>query len=567
MTADHMRPGRPHADASHSLERVTRRRVLVLTLTGAGGVALLAACAPAAPAQPAPTSAAAGAPQAGATAAPVVSSGSGKTFVFARSGDSVTLDPPLTTENESERAVVQVCEGLLMQAPGKTELQPGLAEKWDTSPDGKVWTFTLRKGVKFHDGTDFNADAVVFNFDRWRLADNPFHQGSFSVWKTTMGDYPGALVEAKALDASTVRLTLDKPLGAFDSYLAAVAYAFTSPTAIQADPANVFKKPIGTGAFKFVEWKPGDRIVLERFDGYWGQKPGFDQVVMRVIQDPSARFLELKAGTIDAMDDPNPDDLALADADPNLHSFPRDFWPVGTLNLNHLVKPLDDVRVRQALAYGIDRPGLMPLYAGQAQPGNQDQTPASWSFNPDLPPIAYDPAKAKDLLAQAGHPDGFDISFWYMPIGRPYFPKPKEIAEKMADDLGKIGVRAQLKTEDWGAYMTNRAGKYDMWLLGGWASTSDPSWLIYDHWGSKKPAQGNYDNPQVRDLMNRAQFSIDRGQRTQWYREAAQLIYNDMAMVPVVFARAGTVLARKRVQSYPASPLRQEPYRAAALGD
>jgi peptide/nickel transport system substrate-binding protein len=267
------------------------------------------------------------------------------------------------------------------------------------------------------------------------------------------------------------------------------------------------------------------------------------------------------------MDDPNPDDLGLAKADPNLQVLMRDFWPVGTINLNLDVKPFNDVKVRWAIAHAIDRQGLMPLYNGLASPGNQAQTPASWAYNPDLPPIEHNPAKAKQLLAEAGYPNGFEADFWYMPVARPYYPAPKEIAQKMAADLAAVGIRVNLKTEDWGAYMNNRGGKYPMWMFGGWPSTPDPSYLIFVYYGNKLAQEGNYDNAQVRELMNRAQWMVDQKQRAELYKQAAKITYDEMARIPVVFARASAIVASKRVQGFVTTPWRLEFYKFASFAN
>ncbi|MCC7160976.1 MAG: ABC transporter substrate-binding protein [Anaerolineae bacterium] len=510
---------------------------------------------------PASTAAAVEPTQVTATSEPSSSTGENKgggTFIFARAGDAITLDPSQTKENESETRVVQMFEGLVSVKPGTTELVPGLAKDWQVSEDGKTWTFHLREGVKFHDGTPFNADAVKFNFDRMRLSDNPYHIGEFNVWKNMMGGFPGVMSDVKVIDEYTVEFTLEQAMGPFLAYLAGPAFLLSSPTAIQADPENYFKNPVGTGPYKFVEWVQGDRVVMERFDDYWGEAPAFDRAIIRVIPDSTARFLELKAGTIHAMDDPNPDDIELAKSDSDLQVLLRDYWPVGTINVDHTIKPLDDVRVRWAIAHAIDREGLMPLYNGMAIPGNQAQTPASWAYNPDLAPIEYNPEKAKQLLADAGYPDGFEMDFWYMPVARPYYPKPAEIAQKMAADLAAVGIKVNLKTEDWGAYMNDRAGKFPMWMFGGWASVMDPSWLIYVYYGNKTAQEGNYDNAEVRDLMNKAQYSVDQEERAKLYQQAAKLTYDDMARIPVVFARAGAILANAKVKGFPTSVLRQE---------
>lgn len=490
------------------------------------------------------------------TPAPGVTGG---TFVFARSADPSSLDPMLGAEGEGLRTHEQMFEGLVRSRAGTTEIEPALAERWEVSKDAQTWTFYLRKGVKFHDGTPFNADAVVFNFDRWRLKDHPYRVGDFANWVTFMGGFPGSLIDIVAVDEYTVRMSLDKPIGPFLAYLTSPNFYLSSPTAIKADPENVFRNPVGTGAFKFVEWIPGDRIVMERFEDYWGPPPYVDKVIMRVIKDSTAAFLELKAGTVDAIDDSNPDDIALAQNDPSLKVLLRDYYATAQLVPNHSIKPLDDPKVRWAIAHGIDREALQVLYGGMATPGNQFRPPNDWAYNPDLATIEYDPEKSKQLLAEAGYPNGIEIDFWYMSVSRAYYPRPLEIAQAMASDLAKAGIKVNLKTEDWAAYLNDRPN-FAIWMMGGWPPVPDPAWTLTLMFGERIPREGNYDNAKLRDLIQQAQSTADQAARVQLYREAATIVYDDMVLIPVMFARTGAVIASSRVNGYYPSALGRERY-------
>ena len=177
----------------------------------------------------------------------------GGTFVFGRGADSVGLDPAVVTDGESFRVTRNIYESLLEYKRDSTEVTPGLAERWETSPDGLTWKFALRRNVKFHDGTPFNAEAVVFNFERWMLESHPYHKGVFEYWKSMFGGFPGFVTSVKALDDTTVEFTLEKPMAPFLANLAMPMFGIASPTAIKKYGEDYFKNPVGTGPFRFKE--------------------------------------------------------------------------------------------------------------------------------------------------------------------------------------------------------------------------------------------------------------------------------------------------------------------------
>ena len=208
---------------------------------------------------------------------------------------------------------------------------PGLAESWETTPDGLTWKFALRRHVKFHDGTPFNAEAVVFNFERWMFEHHPYHKGVFEYWKSMFGGFPGFVKSVEAIDEFTVEFVLEKPMAPFLANLAMPMFGIASPTAIKKHGDDYFKNPVGTGSFRFREWRKDDRVVLERNPDYWGEKALLDRVIFRSIVDNSARLLELQAGSIDLMEFLNPDDIPTVKNDPNLQLILRPSMNVGYL--------------------------------------------------------------------------------------------------------------------------------------------------------------------------------------------------------------------------------------------
>jgi peptide/nickel transport system substrate-binding protein len=260
-------------------------------------------------------------------------------FIFGRGGDSVQLDPAVVTDGESFRVTGQVLEPLYQYDKGSTVPIPALAESCEANEDATEWTCKLREGVKFHDGTDFNADAVVFNFERWRFTDNPYHFDTqvFEYYEYMWGglDDASTITAVEAVDDYTVKFTLNAPLAPFLANLAMDMFAIASPTAIE-QAGEDYGTPavgcVGTGPFKFVEWTEGDHITIEANTEYWGGAPTVDQVIFRVIPDDSARFLALQAGDIHGLEQAVIEDLESAEADPNLYvqdSTSAKYWLSG----------------------------------------------------------------------------------------------------------------------------------------------------------------------------------------------------------------------------------------------
>lgn len=286
------------------------------------------------------------------------------TFIFGRAGDSVKLDPINTTDGESSRVTEQIYETLAVFDGATTNVKAGLAESWKVSDDAKTWTFKLRSGVKFHDGTALDADAVVWNFQRFFDAKNEFHKGGdFSYWGDMFGGFKNdpetekdnVVADIKAAAPDTIVFTLTQAMAPFIQNLAMFPFAIASPTAVKKDIENYFKNPVGTGPYKFVEWVPGDHITVEANTSYWGDKPKTNKVIWRVIEDNTARFLELKAGTIHGMEGANPDDATAAKNDPDLKVILRPSMNVAYIGFNFADPAIAKKQVRRAIAYAVNR--------------------------------------------------------------------------------------------------------------------------------------------------------------------------------------------------------------------
>ncbi|WP_290590415.1 ABC transporter substrate-binding protein [Alicyclobacillus sp.] len=472
------------------------------------------------------------------------SSGS-KTLVFGRGGDSVKLDPADVTDGESFRVTQQIYETLVDYKPGTFDIQPRLATDWSASSDGLKWTFHLRKGVKFQDGTDFNADAVVFNFDRWMDKSNPYHKGDFEYFASMFGGFKGdpglVLQDVKKVDEYTVEFDLKHPFAPFLADMAMPCFAIASPKDIQDHQGDIARNPVGTGPFEFVSWKQNDKIVLKKNPNYWQSGlPHLDQVVFQVIQDNKSRLNALQSGELDIIDGVNPVDVQTIKSDPNLQLFLRPSNNVGYLAFNTQKKPFNDVRVRQAINMAIDKKAIVDAYFnGLATPAVTPLPPTMWGNDTSIQDYPVDIAKAKQLLAEAGYPNGFQTELWAMPVARPYMPDPQKIAAAIQDDLKKIGIQAKIVTYDWATYLKKTAnGEHTMCLLGWSGDNGDPDDFLYvllDSDNAKPPAQNVafYVNPQVHQLLTQAQKETDQQKRAQLYKQAEQIIFKDAPWVPL----------------------------------
>ena len=340
-----------------------------------------------------------------------VASAIGQTFVFGAQGEPVQLDPAVITDGISGRITRQIYDGLVKYKGATTEVEASLAQAWEVSPDGKVWTFTLRRNVKFHDGTPFDAKAVVWNFERWWKTTHPQHDNqvkagqTFEYWEGQFGgfDDKSIVTKVEATGSHTMRVTLKDPQAPFLANLAMFTFDIASPTAVEKWGTEFGKHPVGTGAYKLVEWKPNQEVVLEANPDYWGVKPKVKRVVVRNIKDNSQRLGALKAGEIHGMEGLNPDDVAVVKRDPNLQVLLRPTNTTGYIAFNYKVKEFQDKRVRQAFAYAINRGAIVDaLYGGTGMAATQFQPPPLWGYNKDLKGYEYSPAKAQELLKEAG---------------------------------------------------------------------------------------------------------------------------------------------------------------------
>ncbi|HEV8307932.1 MAG TPA: ABC transporter substrate-binding protein [Methylomirabilota bacterium] len=509
-----------------------------------------------------------------------------QTFVWGNQGEPVQLDPAVITDGISARITHQIYDTLVKYKGSTTEIEPGLAEKWEASADATVWTLSLRKNVKFHDGEPLDAKAVVWNMERWWKSNHPQHENqvkagqTFEYWEGQFEGFDDKSIVSKieAVDTHTVRVTLKRPQAPFLANLGIFAFGIASPKAVEKAGTEYGKSPVGTGAFKFVEWKPNQEVVLEANPDYWGAKPKVKRVVVRNIKDNSQRLAALKAGEIHAMEGLNPDDVKVVKADQNLQLILRPTNTTGYIAFNYKVKELQDKRVRQAFAHAVNKKAIVEaFYGGTGLVAKEFQPPSLWGYNKDLKEYDYSPEKARDLLKQAGFPNGLTeitwedgkkepFVFWYMSRSRPYFPAPKEIAEAMAADLAKVGIKGQLQTAEWAVYLDKRKnGQLPVYMLGWTGDNGDPdNFLCYFFCSPGASREAFYSNKPLADLLQRASTLTSQSERARLYRQAEQMLHDDVGRLFIANNQPPIALSKK-VKGFVANPTGNEYFNTITL--
>lgn len=465
-----------------------------------------------------------------------------KVLTIAATVDPGTADPQMTTEeylmplNVFDRLV----EAVSIE-PGKSELVPGLAEKWDISPDGKVYTFHLRKGVKFHNGEELTAEDVVYTFDRMlnpatKALNTDFLSMIAGADERMEGkaDHTSGL---KVIDKYTVEITLKGPFAPFLANIATPAGSIFNKKATEAAGQDFGLHPVGTGPFKLKEWKYNDQIVLEAFPDYFRGKAPLDQLVVKIVPDPETQRMLFETGKLDVFDLDNArsqipyfrDNPKWKD---HIVSGPR----VGTYYyaLNQAIPPLDNVKVRQAIQYAINRELLLEkLYYNTGVPAKGVLAPGLAGYNPDLPGFPYDPEKAKQLLKEAGYENGFELEIWQI-SDRPSTLKMNEAVQAM---LGEIGIKVTIKQVDSATWFgVRKEGKLPMYLSDWSADFNDPDNFLYTFFGADnaKHRSFNYERAEVKDALEKCRVITDQNERFRLYQEVEKMaVYEDAAWVPL----------------------------------
>jgi peptide/nickel transport system substrate-binding protein len=523
----------------------------------------------------------------------------GGTLVFAGASDPVALDGALVSDGESIRVITQIFETLVALKPGTTEPEPGLAESWEANDDGTVWTFKIREGVNFHDGEPLDAEAVCFNFDRWYNFKGPLQNpGATYYWQVVFGGFAtynkdsGAPEDSlykscEATDESTAVLTLTKPSATFIPALSQQAFSIASPKALtefKADegttdadgvfsPTGTFatEHPIGTGPFEFVSWTRNDRIVLKRYEDYWGDKAKLDELIIRPISDNAARLQALQTGEIQGYDLVEPQDIATIEGDESLQIIDRPAFNVAYVGFNIAKAPTDNLEVRKAIAHGLDRQAVVDnFYSGRAVVATQFMPPEVVGYADDVATYEYDPEKAKQILTDAGLTLPVPLEFWYpTDVSRPYMPDPKRNFEAFAASLNKSGFKVTAKSAPWNPDYLGRADEGNagnLRLLGWTGDYGDADNFIGTFFQSPQKAWGTTTKPltEIEEILNQAEIETDEAERETLYKEANRKIMEQLPGVPYAHSEPAVAFTAN-VSGYQTSPTSNESFAPVSL--
>lgn len=468
-----------------------------------------------------------------------------ETLIVGGEAEPSTLDPQTIDYGYQVRIASSLFETLVKFKPDSTEIGEGLATRWEPLEGGKVWEFTLRTGVTFHDGTPFDAAAVVFTFERFRSG-NPYapktvpYQASYAM-----------IQKVEAIDAARVRFTLDAPSAVFLKNLAMFPAGIVSPAAVKKSVDHFgTRTPVGTGPYRLVEWRENEKIVLEAFSGYWGPRPKIRKIVILPVRDASVRVERLLRGELDFVDGVPPRYIETLRKSSELSLDFEVGLNVCYLGFNCNEPPYSDANFRKAVAHALDRRALIRLaYYGEAEPAKTLVPPGMWGHDPEVPDYEPNLEKAKEYLSKVRHlPE--KVQLIHMSYSRPYVPEPEKLALAIKDDLTKIGLQVELVSYPEGAYSEQtHHPKHPMFLLGWMADNPDPDNFLYAllHRDSIPNSGTNctfFDHPEFNALVKGAQTEMDERKRLEMYRKAQRIYKEHLPSIPLVHVRQVAAIRR-----------------------
>jgi dipeptide transport system substrate-binding protein len=497
---------------------------------------------------------------------------SAKTLVYCSEGSPENFSPSINTTGTSFDALSPIYSRLVEFERGGTAVVPGLAERWTVTPDGKEYTFFLRKGVKWHSNKNFkptremNADDIIFAIERQWKESNPYFKVTSPNHSYFMDMGMDKLIKSvDKIDAMTIKITLNKPEAPFLSgwameYAGIQSKEYADAMLKAGTPEKIDQEPIGTGPFYLVQYQKDAVIRYKAFPEFYAGKAKIDDLVYSITTDASVRWAKLQKGECHIMPYPNPADLEAMRKDPKISVLEQPGLNVGYLAYNTTKKPFDDVRVRKAINMAINKQAIVDaVYLSTGIAAKNPIPPTQWSYNNAIKDDAFDPAAAQKLLAAAGLPNGFTTDLWAMPVQRPYNPNAKRIAELMQADLAKIGVKAEIKSFEWGEYRKRmQAGEHQMGMLGWTGDNGDPDNFLHTLLGCDAAKTGGSNVAKFcfkpfEDLVLKAKTVTDPAARSKLY-EQAQVIFKEQAPWFTIAHAVQLKPVRKEVIDFKLSP-------------
>ncbi len=460
----------------------------------------------------------------------------GGTVLYAKAGPPITLDPALAVESESSIILSSIFDGLVLQRAGKIAIDPGLAYRWEVLEDGRLYRFYLHQGVHFHDGTPFNAQAVVFTFQRQADKNHPFHwsEADFGSW-TNFG-----LTELwegiEAVNDSVVEMRIKHADATFLTILSNQNFAIVSPTAMEKTGREFYRNPVGTGAFRLVSWDADNTVRLSGNEEYYQGKPFLDSLIFKVVPDAHARWEMLKTGAVHMIQHPATADLPEIEKTKGIKFARQPGLNVSYLTMNVRNPIFQDRRVRQAVVYAIDREGLVKdVFGSTGRAAKNPLPPIMPGYNDEIRPTPYDPDRSRRLLAEAGYPNGFRMTLWTMPITRDYMPDPEKAGARIQKNLKAAGIDVEVKTVEWRQYIDKLyRGQHDLAILGWTADIPDPDNFFSPFWMPVSGIQSNstnisgYTSESMTRLIQEGRQTVDPDKRSKIYKELCEVFNEDL---------------------------------------
>ena len=452
-------------------------------------------------------------------------------LVVGQIAEPQSLDPQVSTAANDFRITTNIFEGLVRFKDGTLEVEPALATDWTISDDGLTYTFTLREGVTFHDGTPFNAEAVKFTFDRMLDENHPYYETGPFPLSFNFAD----ITETKVIDDTTVEFTLGQPFAPFLTNLATNTGGIVSPAAVAEFGDDFGRNPVGTGPFQFEEWQSNTRVVASRNDAYWGDPAGMETVVFRPITDANTRVAEMLSGGVDLMVEVPPDNVSMFADDPTFTVYDAVGPHVWYVMLNAKDGPFADKLVRQAANYAVNKETLVnDVLQGTAGVSAGPIPPAfNWAYNESVEPYPYDPDMARQLLEESGVED-LSVTF-YVTEGGSGMLDPIPMGTAIQADLEAVGFDVEIETYEWNTFLAEvnpgLEGKADMAEMA-WMTT-DPDTLPFltlrtEAWPEAGGFNSSYySNADVDALLDTARTATDQDTRADAYMEVQEIVHED----------------------------------------
>lgn len=487
-------------------------------------------------------------------------SSSRKTLIYSRGTDAITMDPIHADVGDTVKVFVNLYDTLVGYDDVTTDLVPSLATSWKTSDDGKEWTFQLRDGVKFHDGTTMDSEAIVFSFERLTQPDHPHAQYEKAVpYRSSYSN----IEKIEAMGPLEVRFTLKEPSAIFLKNLAMFPASIVSPTAVVKQGAKYRENPAGTGPFKLSKWQQKQSVALAAFDDHWRGRPKIDFAVFLAVSESSTRVEQLKRGEAHIADELPPAELDALAKLPEIEIQEQVGMNVAYLAMQTSKPPLNNKKVRQAIAMAIDKPELVRVcYGGHAEPAVTIVPRAMWGAHLELKDREVDIEAAKKLLAEglaeAGIEGPLKLTLSAMAQPRPYMQRPLDTASFIKDSLAKIGVVLNVEPRDVNQHFEYvQQGKHQLCLAGWSSDNTDPDNFIYSLLDSDNIITGNnlswWRNERAHELTLAAQRELDEAKRLAMYHEIQELAFDEAPMIPLVHTAVRSA-QRKSVSGYKLHP-------------